>query len=313
MALVLATAACGPLPQPFGREQGQAADTLLEIEDIPGVYVVAVEGTTAPMGRLLAEAAADALNDKDVPAYVNPPKIRRFVLEGRVEFEPGGVPRAVHWQLLDSGNSVVGEHAQPIPGPPWRWDYGDPKLLHEIGLGVARRFAAIAAPDEPNRPVQAATAFPIYFAAVEGAPGDGNQSLQRALRTALTLEGVDLAESAERASAVLSGNVDVGKASNGMQPVRIVWALTDTSGTRIGEATQANAVPAGRLDGPWREVAGFAAKAAVDGILSLIESARNKSGPARKNDDTSGFRTAGQDLELPPPHPSSGGGESESP
>ena len=292
--------ACGRLPQPFAREEGAPGDAPPEIEEIPGVYVPVVRGTTEPMGRLLSEAVAEALNDKDVPAYVNPPRVLRFELTGQVEYEPDGAPKSISWQLTDAMHREIGTHDELISGPLWRWEYGDPKLLHEIGLGVARRFAAQTLPVHSTPDVAEDRDFAVRIAPVEGAPGDGNESLTRAMRTALRLQGVNLVEN-DPSSAVLEGKVDVGEARNGMQPVRIVWSLSDSEGKSIGEAAQANAVPAGSLDGVWGEIAGYAVSAAVDGILSLIDGARHKGASAASSNSGTTFPAEMESIVLPPP------------
>lgn len=297
----LALAACGPVPQPFRPETGAPPNPLLDLPDIPGIYVPPVEGTTLPMGKLLARSVAEALNDKDVPAYVNAPHTRRFLLVGRVAPQPDGTVEDVRWRLLDPQDQVVAEHAERVEGPAWRWEYGDPKLLRSIGLGVAAAFAPVARPDDPTLNAVDMPIFSVHVAPVEGAPGDGNASLRTAVRTLLVAEGLKVGDNPEAASAVLRGRVEMGPARNGAQPVRIVWGLYDAAGAKIGEAAQANAVPDGSLNGTWGETAGYAAQAAMEGILELARAARR--GPAKAEARESPRRDLPQlpGRALPPP------------
>lgn len=272
LAVFVAVAGCAPVPQPFRPADDAPANPLLEIADIPGIYVTAVEGTTAPMGRLLARAVADALNERDVPAYVNPPKTRRYLLAGRVDSAVEGT-WVVRWRLLDPHDTVVAEHEELVDVPAWRWEYGDPRLLDTIGAHVAATLVKVARPEDPSlQPVPEPAALSVHVGPVEGAPGDGNTSLRRAVRASLGLAKVPLSDRKDGA-AVLTAKVEVGAARNGTQPIRIIWRLDDADGARIGEAAQENGVPQGSLDGPWGEIAGYAADAAVEGILELIAAA----------------------------------------
>ncbi len=276
-ALAVLATACVPVPQPFRPPDDAPPNPLLEISDIAGVYVTPVQGTTVPMGRLLARAVAEALNDKDVPAFVSAPRRQRFLLAGQVDSTIKG-SWVVRWRLLDPKEIVVAEHEERIEGPAWRWEYGDPALLRTIGIHVAEAFVKVARPEDPTlMPAPETPAVSVFVGPVEGAPGDGNASLRRAVRTALRLAKVPLSEVRDGA-ALLTARVEMGPARGGSQPIRIVWRLDDPAGVRIGEAAQANAVPQGSLDGPWGEVAGFAAEAAVEGILDLVAGATR--GPA---------------------------------
>jgi hypothetical protein len=53
--------------------------------------------------------------------------------------------------------------------------------------------------------------------------------------------------------------------------VTLTWRVLDASGSEAGTIAQENAVPHGRLAKPWREIAGFAAEAAAEGIAQLIQ------------------------------------------
>ena len=63
-------------------------------------------------------------------------------------------------------------------------------------------------------------------------------------------------------------------ADAGKQQVQISWALRRGDGREIGQVSQANAVPAGSLDGAWGDVAYAVATAAAPGVIALIERAK---------------------------------------
>jgi hypothetical protein len=106
---------------------------------------------------------------------------------------------------------------------------------------------------------------------VSGAPGDGRVSLASALSRELTSNGVALTNSPGGRAHRVNGNVSVGNASGGKQPIKIEWTVTNPQGERVGTVTQNNEIPAGSLDGAWGQTANAAAGAAAQGIMRLLK------------------------------------------
>jgi len=122
----------------------------------------------------------------------------------------------------------------------------------------------------PPKTLAAWTNPVIIVRHVEGAPGDGNQSLTIAIRDALKGRDLQVTDDPRQAAFVLQGQVAIGPPAGGRQPAKIVWHVTTHNGGLVGKATQENAIPAGSLDGAWGQVAYLIANAAVDGIQELF-------------------------------------------
>ena len=285
IALVLAVLvvyACGSIPQPYRSAPGTPANPLLEPSDGVGIRVAPVEGPTVPMARLLARSVADELKELHVPATAIAESASRYVLHGRTETNEGNAQLPyiliIHWTLFDQTGEIAGTHTQGVEGTWWQWEYGDPRIIRAVGKSAAKPIAAMVTgegdePFLPTAPVGAA----LLVEPVQGAPGDGNRSLGRALRIALRTAGIILTDDREKADFVLLGTVDVGAAEGGRQRVRIVWAMDTADGRKVGTATQENMVPAHSLDGGWGRVAVLAAAAALEGIEQMLEPARASS------------------------------------
>jgi len=115
----------------------------------------------------------------------------------------------------------------------------------------------------------------IAVAPVTGAPGDGGHSLTLAIGDALHRAGIALkANPGDKENFRLGAQVQVGRAQDGKQDVKVVWSLSRADGGEIGRVNQENAVPAGSLDGPWGDTAFDVALAATAGIVELIQRAQ---------------------------------------
>ena len=105
---------------------------------------------------------------------------------------------------------------------------------------------------------------------VVGAPGDGSQSLTRAIRNELSRNGVGLASATGNRTYRVEGRVGLKNASAGQQQITIDWDVKDPAGKKLGTVSQKNAIPAGSLNGAWGKTADAAAAAAAQGILKLL-------------------------------------------
>lgn len=105
---------------------------------------------------------------------------------------------------------------------------------------------------------------------VTGAPGNGNEALTAALKSALRDKDLTISEDPRQAGFVIQGIVDAGQPVNGRQYVRITWAVDTVTGEEVGKAVQENTVVAGSLDGEWGHVAEVVSHAAVRGIKDLF-------------------------------------------
>ena len=106
-------------------------------------------------------------------------------------------------------------------------------------------------------------------ATVSGAPGDGAQSLTRALLGALRARGVN-ADAGATGGYTVQGKVVMGQPSGGKQTIKIEWVVLDAAGKKKGTVWQNNVIPQGALDGPWGKTADDAAAEAAKGIAELL-------------------------------------------
>ncbi|HXM85095.1 MAG TPA: hypothetical protein VN899_04775, partial [Stellaceae bacterium] len=112
---------------------------------------------------------------------------------------------------------------------------------------------------------------------VNGAPGDGDSSLARAMGEALKRVNIVLAgKGGGPADYTLSGMVEVSPPDGNSQKVKVSWALIRPDGSEVGRVNQENAVPAGSLDRFWGDTAYAVTNAAAPGVRQLIE----RAGPA---------------------------------
>lgn len=106
--------------------------------------------------------------------------------------------------------------------------------------------------------------------AVKGAPGDGNEALTRAMKTALRKSDLTVTEDPRQAKFVIQGKVEISAPVNGRQQAKIVWMVNTMDGDEVGKAVQENAIKAGSLNGAWGRVADIVSSAAITGIQELF-------------------------------------------
>lgn len=108
---------------------------------------------------------------------------------------------------------------------------------------------------------------------VRGAPGNGNEALTAALKSALRDRDLTISEDPRQAGFVIQGDVNTGEPVSGRQYIRIIWRVNTVTGEEVGKAVQENTVVAGSLNGEWGQVAEAVSHAAVRGIKDLFSDA----------------------------------------
>lgn len=109
----------------------------------------------------------------------------------------------------------------------------------------------------------------IMIAGVQGASGDGNASLEAALRTILTNAKIPLTDRLEGCTVAVSAEVSQFKGGTS-DKISIVWQVIDAEGQSLGDVSQVKAIEAGSLDGEWGTDASLAARGARDGIVKIM-------------------------------------------
>ncbi len=108
------------------------------------------------------------------------------------------------------------------------------------------------------------------FIDVAGAPGDGEQALERALSNRLLNEGFTVTGTPEANAYEIQGMVRLTPAAPGKENIRIDWTVFGPEGMRLGNITQVKVIRKGSLDRHWGAAANAAADAAAQDILKLL-------------------------------------------
>jgi hypothetical protein len=287
LALPLALAACGPLPQPFRGRPGQVAQRLARP---PGYRVAVVPGAgvllTDTDARFLSQAVTEALAGQEVPAVNGTPLPLDWQLLIAAEREGGQVvPR---YALRDADGQALGMLVgRPVPARDWA-EGGEP-VLRRVAADAAPNLAQLLARVDAQRRTgdeRAAGSGPpvLRLIPVRGAPGDGNRSLTARMRERLAGFGFAVQDQAEGAQFAVSGEVTMAQGSSrAVQRVEIVWTVSRRDGQDLGRVLQLNEVPAGSLNGLWGDVALVVAEEASGGVRDVVVNAGGfgQAAPAR--------------------------------
>ncbi|OSQ38589.1 hypothetical protein TMES_11885 [Thalassospira mesophila] len=307
MVLVFAVAACGQLPRPFEGAGREGDPQLLDVPDAATVKVDIADDLPQGAARHLARAMVRALRADDIAAYSEDPSKGTYVLHPNVISRLDDTREAhldVTWVLyndaglaIDSANNTGKITAQSwFADAPQAPEDGDMNIPPDI----ARKLARLSPGGEKESPAErefdqlvAAPAVwvvgkisgerqtmvmakPLKVALVdfEGAPGDGNEALNRSAKAFLQAKGITVSKEIDPQSIVLSATINVQPIVRSTGPeldrVTIDWVLLDDSGHELGQMTQDNAVPHGKLDKRWGTIASLAAQAAVDALEGAL-------------------------------------------
>ncbi|EDP64795.1 hypothetical protein BAL199_05024 [alpha proteobacterium BAL199] len=252
---LLLLAACGQVPQPFSKDEANLAKApFLIAPTTEGVVVLPVEGVPADTGQLIADLAAEALQKQDVAANVRISNRASLFLSGAGRRLPDG-RMEIAWTLARPDGTVIGERTDIVAS--------DAQLSEST--------AKVAAWLRPQKPDVVVIVPKVTVYPVDGAPGDGNDLLRRALELALDRAPVQLTTDVAENGHVVQGDVSITRLNTGNDRVVISWIVLDAHGKQIGVVDQDNVVPGGSLDRSWGAVAAPIADAALGGIVALLK------------------------------------------
>ncbi len=307
LLIVLLITACGPLPMPFRKDSQGTRNDLIFQQLPPVVAVNAVNGTSIPMAKLLAQAVAEELSRREVIAYTGDKGKSTHVLDGWVEnaqdqFQKTA-PSYILWALTKRDGELVSTFKYEFRASALDWDYGSPRIIREIGEGTAVQMAQllVGSSDPAEQRVDQKTG--VWVVPIVDAPGDGNFSLTRAMSYALGDTGIKITKTAEDAEFRLRAQVHVDSPISEKQQVKIDWILVDQQKQEIGRASQKNTVQAGTFDGRWGQTAVMIAGAAAGSIRDIVNRERNRRKNAGHEGLLRGIKPLDIDLNptLPPP------------
>ena len=273
--VLLLAAACQPLPHPFADDVPPPGSPLLTLRDNASVTIAPVDGTPRATAEKLGPAMASALQQREIAASDKTASIGSYELVGKIkEMPPSGDKAALVavWELRDPSGQSLGERTERLEAAAHDWEQGTDDAVARLAAASADRLATLLQDDtsaEAEAEVGAQTR--LLIGGVEGAPGDGGQSLPRAITEVLKRQDIVIVGDPEaKADLVLDADVVIAKPKGGKQNVKIVWRVRRRDGSEIGTVGQENDVPAGLLDGAWGDVAYMVAVSAQDGIMQLV-------------------------------------------
>lgn len=273
--LLLLAAACGVLPRPFQPED-KSGNGLLRLEDSAGIVVLPIAAAPPGDPAEAAQALAEALRARNLPASTKDAgsPAERW-LRGRASVAKLSGDREeimLYWELSDARGKRLGAHAQRSELPAGLWRTGDPEAIDRVFGQAAEAIAAMVRLPEPAAPaIPGLPGGRLAVLPMPGLPGDGGTTLVAALKTELRAARLPLVDWIREHDLLIAGQVRLGPTRGYWQDVIVSWAVIRVSdGRELGRIDQGSRVPAGRLDGPWGQIAEDIAKGAAAGLLELI-------------------------------------------
>lgn len=277
--IVLACTACGDLPQPFrGAPRVTTDNPLLDVPSAVGIAILPVANVPAPLSRDISKALATRLQALEMPAEaVDSNAGLGFTLSAAAQdivASPAGVTATIVWSLR-SRRGVAGEYRQTaaIPASTWQDNAKDTaEIATQLAGAAGAAIVTLVGGDAPVPVVKAKARLPrITIAPVDGAPGDGRESLRLALIQVMFERGV--ARDDSNPEVTLRAAMTSTAAPGDHQKVQIVWHAIARNGSDLGTVKLDNTIPNGALDGPWGPTAYAIANAAVGDLVALLGSA----------------------------------------
>jgi len=282
--LVLAACADGPGKMP------SRWDTYYARTDAPRAHVKVVppQGTTVPMGNLIAQYVVDNLKKEKISAEIADGRValngqsrgRYFVLSGVAEPNLNNprikYRRILRWMLSDAQGRLISTYSHGVSGGEREWAFGDARLLADIGIGTAGPISQMVlketkatAPIDPLR-------RGLLVEQVTGLSTEDAGHLTRAVAAALRTSDVLVTGDPRQASFRLAGHVEVSSGADGYDDVRIVWQVMTMDRRELGSAVQENRLPKSTVEGRWAVLSARVGQAAAVGIEHVFGT---RSGP----------------------------------
>jgi hypothetical protein len=285
LLLPLLVASCGDLPEPFLGNPGATARKLAQ-PPTPRLAVPAPTDALLPDAatREFASALATGLQTQEVPAVADQVRQNDWQLVTSAE-QRGDTVVPVFNVLNPKGEDKGKAEGSPIPTEAWAVASSD--VLRQAASDAAPKIASLltgiqttALRADPkslyNRVAK------VQLLPVTGAPGDGNESLTKQMRSHLIALGPVVQDTPDGADFSVQGNVRMVPIGGGQQRVEIQWTIKAANGDERGKVVQLNEIPAGSLDHYWADVAVVVASEASGGVNDVIlrQSGRGPEQPA---------------------------------
>lgn len=281
LALPLALAACGTLPEPFygnpGVEGAKLATPPAPVLMVPQAATALMSGAAA---GLYAQDLAATLVSFDVPSIAGP--AAKGVWRLTTSARRSGDNVVPHYVITGSDGKTYGQ-LDGTPVAAAAWAQGDPATLtaqaEADAKPLSQSLAAINAQVQQSNPQSLENRTPrIFVGAVTGAPGDGDSALP--LNLARDLPGPDdeVVTNAAQADFTVTGLVKTKPDAGGQLLVELDWSVADANHRKIGQVTQLHDLNASDMSPNWGDVAAAAATEAASGVQQVVSNATLKKG-----------------------------------
>ncbi|WP_370151989.1 hypothetical protein [Ferrovibrio sp.] len=278
LLVVLAFAACQPLPQPFRpASKGPAANVLIQPIGEASVFIPPVTGLPADQGAMMAAELATVLGNREIPATAGARNLLSADLI--VTIEPSAAGPVWRWRLDRDGRTDKSGPPLPLRRALPLAAAGNPADRRQLAEAMAATIVPALLPDLPAAMVDPASQR-LGVLDCDGAPGDGNRALRQAMRELLILSNRPPVADPASADYLVSCNIRVWADGPDSERVTIEWALLAADGTRLGEVKQANRIPKGQLAGAWGQTAHIIAQGGWQGLREILESRPAAAAPA---------------------------------
>jgi len=302
-------ASCGELPKPFAQSSIKKNYPLITYSGGGAIKVEVDSALPASLSKPLIENMVESLWKENIPASTSIDFNPRYLLKGELKILNSSLFEAekveLIWKLSERNKSQNYEFTYPLSGESPGWlllDKNPLKFLsQEMGRDVARRLYKeqgleelelslipniegpvsrnqlnlsrklnMSLPKRTNDSLFMAKKHRIFFDKVVGAPGDGNNSLQKYLRRNLIIAGLDVVKDRNGSMFLLNGFVNVSPTYDALNDIAITWLVTTKEGKIVGKTTQNNKISKGVVDREWGQVAKDAAREGSIGVMNVI-------------------------------------------
>lgn len=278
LAGAMSVSACGSIPQPFRpAESSKKHNEFLLAPNSAGVVVRGIEGPVGWVGDALTEAMVAALRDRGIAAGSKWSNRLSLQLSGGgyQKLHPDRPPELVMTWTLAGSDGTIREQRETRTTPANDfWEQPTPAMFRDVADRNAEMVLSWIVPTGRDQGPIDLKMPSLSIAPVEGAPGDGDISLGRAVELALKAERLPIVDTGEGDLAVVS-RIEVVPAPDNSEDVSITWILLKADGSEIGRVAQENRIPAGQLNGRWGAIAVAIADGAADGIARLARAYRD--------------------------------------
>ena len=259
--LAIALVSCQPLERPFQPE----AKASWRAAPGPRAALYVEPLKDGPAG--LEKAIATKLQGLGIAAFSGAAAPNRYYVRGNIIDKDGG--RYLNWAIFDPQNGDTGLYAlEKLNGAESPAEIS-PETIEALAVKSASDIDKLLGGDGINFAV---INKPIIFVPiVEGAPGDGSESLAAAIQDELVRLGLDVLPTEAGANFIVRGHAEITPPKLETQVIELVWSLERRNGEQVGEIRQRNRIRSGSLNGAWGNVARLAARGGAGGVYDLLK------------------------------------------